>query len=77
MASASRAGLALSDIARRCRLPVPTAYRLVHSLVEAGLLESAPRDPKGGFYAIADGRAKTELDYEVMKLNLPRGEKGS
>jgi DNA-binding IclR family transcriptional regulator len=38
VASANRAGLVLRDIARRCRLPVPTAYRLVHSLVEAGLL---------------------------------------
>lgn len=45
----------------------------IAELVQAGLLTSAPRDPKGGAYSIADGRAKTELEYEVMKLNMPRG----
>ena len=45
----------------------------IAELVLAGLLADAPRDPKGGAYAITDGRAKTNLDYEVLKLNLPRG----
>jgi tetratricopeptide (TPR) repeat protein len=46
----------------------------IEELVEAGSLASAPRDPTGGAYAIADGRAKTDLEYEVMKLNMPRKE---
>ena len=47
----------------------------IAELVGAGFLASAPRDPKGGAYAIADGRAKTDLEYEVMKLKMTRGEK--
>lgn len=38
MAAANRSRLSLSDIARRCGLPVPTTYRLVNTLVKAGLL---------------------------------------
>jgi DNA-binding IclR family transcriptional regulator len=38
VASSGRAGLALSDIARGCGLPVPTAYRLVQGLIKTGLL---------------------------------------
>jgi DNA-binding IclR family transcriptional regulator len=38
VASSSRVGLALSDIARGCGLPVPTAYRLVQGLIKTGLL---------------------------------------
>jgi len=38
VASASQAGLGLSDVARRCRLPVPTAYRIVQGLIKTGLL---------------------------------------
>jgi tetratricopeptide (TPR) repeat protein len=45
----------------------------IAELVDAGDLSNTPRDPKGGAYSIADGRAKTELEYEVMKLNMPRG----
>ncbi|MEX2209109.1 MAG: hypothetical protein WEF50_23065 [Myxococcota bacterium] len=44
----------------------------IAELVAAGMLAKEPRDPKGGAYAIAGGRAKTDLAYEVMKLNLPR-----
>jgi len=46
--------------------------KTIAELVEAGALASPPRDPKGGTYAIADGRATTNLEYEVMKLNMPR-----
>ncbi len=45
----------------------------IAELVDARVLATAPRDPIGGEYSIAGGRAKTELEYEVMKLNLPRG----
>lgn len=44
----------------------------IAELVEAGFLASAPRDPKGGTYGLAGGRATTKLEYEVMKLNMPR-----
>ncbi len=44
----------------------------VAELVASGALANEPRDPKGGSYAIADGRARTDLEYEVMKLNMPR-----
>jgi hypothetical protein len=40
----------------------------VAELVSAGLLASAPRDPKGGEYGVSDGKATTALTYEVMKL---------
>lgn len=36
--ASSRAGLGLSDIARGCELPMPTAYRLVRGLIKTGLL---------------------------------------
>ncbi len=46
----------------------------VRELVRTGFLESLPRDPKGGEYAIfADGKAGTELAYENLELKLPRG----
>lgn len=43
----------------------------VASLVRAGLLPSEPRDPHGGAYRIADGRATTDLAHEVLELKLP------
>ncbi len=45
----------------------------IAELVESGFLASPPRDPKGGAYSIADGRAATDLPYEVIRLNMPRG----
>jgi tetratricopeptide (TPR) repeat protein len=45
----------------------------IAELVASGTLASEPRDPRGGVYSIADGRAKTNLEYEVMKLNISRG----
>jgi tetratricopeptide (TPR) repeat protein len=44
----------------------------IAELVGAGLLASEPRDPKGGAYAIVEGRAKTDLEYEVMSIKVPR-----
>jgi len=44
----------------------------VRELLDVGLLASPPRDPKGGEYWIRDGRAGTDLPYEVLRLNLPR-----
>ncbi|MBM4334637.1 MAG: hypothetical protein FJ108_01820 [Deltaproteobacteria bacterium] len=44
----------------------------IAELVASGVLDAAPRDPDGGSYSLSDGRAKTDLDYEVMKLNMPR-----
>ncbi len=38
VASSNQAGLGLSDIARRCDLPVPSAYRIVQGLMKTGLL---------------------------------------
>jgi tetratricopeptide (TPR) repeat protein len=40
----------------------------VRVLVEAGLLPALPRDPKGGEYGISDGRATTDVPYELMRL---------
>ena len=47
--------------------------KTIAELVDAGFLASVPRDPRGGSYAIADGRAVTDLAYEVIRLNMPRG----
>lgn len=44
----------------------------IAELVASGALASEPRDPDGGRYSLAEGRAKTDLEYEVMKLNMPR-----
>lgn len=43
----------------------------VAALVDAGLLASRPRDPKGGEYRIANGKATTDLPYEVLELKRP------
>lgn len=40
----------------------------VQALVEAKLLPALPRDPKGGAYGIAEGRATTQVPYELMRL---------
>jgi hypothetical protein len=46
----------------------------LHALVDAGLLASLPRDPKGGEYSIfSDGKAGTDLPYEVLQLKKTRG----
>jgi tetratricopeptide (TPR) repeat protein len=47
--------------------------KTIAELVEAGFLASTPRDPKSGAYSIADGRAKTDLPYEVQRVNKTRG----
>jgi hypothetical protein len=45
----------------------------LHALVDAGLLASLPRDPKGGEYSIfSDGKAGTDLPYEVLQLKKTR-----
>ncbi|HKC49979.1 MAG TPA: hypothetical protein VKF60_04245, partial [Myxococcota bacterium] len=50
------------------------APKNVRTLVDAGLLASLPHDPKGGEYRIfSDGRAGTDLPYEVLQLNKTRG----
>lgn len=65
--------LGLIDAAiERFRAEESREPKSITELVAAGLLASEPRDPSGGAYAIADGRARTDLDYEVMKLNMPR-----
>jgi hypothetical protein len=48
------------------------APKSIAELVGAGLLAKEPRDPTGGAYTLADGRAKTNLEYEPMNLKLPR-----
>jgi hypothetical protein len=40
----------------------------VATLVRAGFLDEAPRDPRGGSYRIADGRTSTDLHYEVLEV---------
>ncbi len=55
--------------ARTSRTP-----KSIAELVDAGLLATTPRDPKGGAYSLADGRAHTNIEYEVLKLNMPRPE---
>jgi hypothetical protein len=46
----------------------------VRALVDAGLLASLPRDPKGGEYSIlSDGKSGTDLPYEDLKLHMPGG----
>jgi tetratricopeptide (TPR) repeat protein len=65
--------LGLIDAAiERFREAKSRAPESIAELVASGMLEREPRDPTGGSYAIADGRAKTDLEYEVMKLNMPR-----
>ncbi len=44
----------------------------VSELVAAGLVAGPLRDPKGGEYSIRDGRAATDLEYEVLQINVPR-----
>ena len=39
-------------------------------LVSSGLLEREPTDPQGGLYAIRDGLAHTELEYEPIKVHM-------
>jgi len=49
----------------------------IAELVVGGFLAAAPRDPRGGAYAIVDGRAHTDLPYEDLKLKLTRGGPGA
>ena len=55
---------------RAARSSDPTT---IAELVDAGFLASTPRDPKSGEYSIANGRAKTDLPYEVQRVNKTRG----
>jgi hypothetical protein len=41
----------------------------VERLVEAGLLDKPPVDPKGGAYRISDGRAECDLTFDRLKLH--------
>jgi tetratricopeptide (TPR) repeat protein len=43
----------------------------VRALVEAGFLPALPRDPEGGEYFIAQGKAATRLEHDDLKLKLP------
>lgn len=47
------------------------APKNVAELVTAGLLESEPRDPRGGQYFLANGKAATRLEYSELKINIP------
>ncbi len=40
----------------------------VPSLVSRGFLRSAPRDPQGGTYRIEEGRARSSMEYEIMRV---------
>ena len=60
--------LALSDIAARCGLPAPTAFRILGLLESAGLIQ---REPTGKTYGIGHRLARLGLD--VMSNNDPRG----
>ena len=40
----------------------------VPSLVSRGFLRSAPRDPQGGTYRIEEGRARSSMEYETMRV---------
>ena len=44
----------------------------VRALVDAKLLPELPHDPKGGSYGISDGRATTQIPYELMRLKEQR-----
>lgn len=48
-----------------------SAPKNVRELVAGGFLGALPHDPQGGEYFIADGKAATHLEYQVLKLNLP------
>ena len=41
----------------------------IQALVDAGFLDKEPRDPRGGHYRIAEGRAATDLTYERLELH--------
>ena len=53
------------------------APRLVADLVQEGLLETEPLDPRAGRYRIEDGRARTDLEYDVLKLHVPLSSRSS
>ncbi|MEE9279952.1 MAG: hypothetical protein V3V67_07230 [Myxococcota bacterium] len=40
----------------------------VPALVSRGFLRSAPRDPEGGSYSIEEGRARSSLEYEILRV---------
>ena len=40
----------------------------VESLIASGLLDAAPRDPRGGEYRIEAGRAATDLPHEKLEV---------
>jgi tetratricopeptide (TPR) repeat protein len=40
-------------------------------LIRSGALEREPRDPRGGPYRIEAGHAATDLEHEVLKMNMP------
>ncbi len=45
----------------------------VPSLVQAGLLQSEPRDPSGNPYLIRDGAAATSMEYEELEVHINPG----
>ena len=56
VAAANASGLSLSEIAQRCDLPVPSAYRIVQSLLKTDLL------------AARDGRKQYGLGSRLFRL---------
>ncbi len=40
----------------------------VFTLIRQGFLRQAPRDPQGGVYFLADGKAATSLEYELLRV---------
>lgn len=66
----------IDDAVAKYRVAKKAAPKSVGDLVAAGLLPSLPHDPKGGEYLISQGKAATRLEYDELKVNLPRIVKG-
>lgn len=64
VASSSRKRLGLSEIARRCDLPVPSAYRIVQGLIKIGLLVPG------------EGRKQYVLGRRLFRLMLAGADDG-
>lgn len=43
----------------------------VQELVQAGLIQSEPRDPRGGPYRIQNGQAVSDVPHDSLELNRP------
>jgi tetratricopeptide (TPR) repeat protein len=66
----------IDDAIEKFRVARKASPRAVSDLVAAGLLPKPPHDPKGGEYFISEGKAATRLEYDELKVNLPRSPRG-